>query len=793
MDGLLPLAASASRAELVLTLSRIKNGLIGKRERKLEVLRGGHTQSLAHLIHPSEASVDGLNLSIQAAAIIGALSLPTPEAVTTLLTAGAHNALTTSLVSLSSSSSPSSSSSDALLPLRRKLLETLLRSLKALYLDLVKVVGPRAWGCDVIGASVQLEERQDVQQSHHWDFDPAGKGKQRDDTVDMEGVEGTGCVPDLKALAEEALRAIYAARVVPASAFASSSEAGPSVGPPRQEPTPVLAVLLHLLRDCSRAGGGTSPLVSDSNRFRLADMICTLVAGTVRVPYQRTAVLVDPEVTEALHHLVERGNGKVQEAALHALSALARDHRRMSILINTTGSERGRLVDLITELTVSPTASLRLAATTCQCILYKTLVDGKEPADSLVGMAEPLVPILLNLMEKEPIFRAQSSFIFAYLVADNEGLQDMAVKLKCLATLKEVLHAPPRVDQPYSTPASLEETSRVQEGALLSLAVLTATIEETRHRVLAAGLVPTVVAFLSSASPGVRAASCHVLRGLARSVHVLRTSLVESGAAKPIARLLRDEEDEVVKITAAAAISNLVLEFSPMRETLLEEGCIRRLCELARSENLMLRINALAAIRNATYQSQASFKRTTISALGWAYLAECISDPEEDVSVQALFILQNVACTVGDSPIDGLAEIGEDRLLSLLENKLLSKSTTLMIPVVKILINIATADEPAKLAIVARIKLLQTLVSLFDHPNAELRVGAVWVMINLSYQDRHPHERRRPAEIVARLRAMGVEHKLRGMGGDASLDVRERVRDCINTMAESGGPGISGY
>lgn len=66
-------------------------------------------------------------------------------------------------------------------------------------------------------------------------------------------------------------------------------------------------------------------------------------------------------------------------------------------------------------------------------------------------------------------------------------------------------------------------------------------------------------------------------------------------------------------------------------------------------------------------------------------------------------------------------------------------------------------------------------------------------MINLAFQDRGPHERRKPHEIVARLRALGVEHKLRGMGGDMSLDVRERVRDALETMASAGGGGISGY
>lgn len=51
----------------------------------------------------------------------------------------------------------------------------------------------------------------------------------------------------------------------------------------------------------------------------------------------------------------------------------------------------------------------------------------------------------------------------AHLVADNESLQNCAVKLKCLEIISDVLKAPPRVSQPYQTPSSLKESARIQE------------------------------------------------------------------------------------------------------------------------------------------------------------------------------------------------------------------------------------------------------------------------------------------------------------------------------------------
>lgn len=68
---------------------------------------------------------------------------------------------------------------------------------------------------------------------------------------------------------------------------------------------------------------------------------------------------------------------------------------------------------------------------------------------------------------------------------------------------------------------------------------------------------------------GVRAAACHCLRALSRSVNVLRTDLVEQQAEEKLVWLLREEENETVKVTASAAVANLLLEFSPMRNVRL--------------------------------------------------------------------------------------------------------------------------------------------------------------------------------------------------------------------------------
>jgi hypothetical protein len=62
--------------------------------------------------------------------------------------------------------------------------------------------------------------------------------------------------------------------------------------------------------------------------------------------------------------------------------------------------------------------------------------------------------------------------------------------------------------------------------------------------------------------------ACNVIRLLSRSIKVLRTSLSDYGVGRPLFRLLR-QPDIKVQVAACSAVSNLVVEFSPVREVSL--------------------------------------------------------------------------------------------------------------------------------------------------------------------------------------------------------------------------------
>ncbi|KAK0613820.1 armadillo repeat protein [Immersiella caudata] len=124
-------------------------------------------------------------------------------------------------------------------------------------------------------------------------------------------------------------------------------------------------------------------------------------------------------------------------------------------------------------------------------------------------------------------------------------------------------------------------------------------------------------------------AACHVIRVLSRSPSNLRTVLTDHGVAKPIFRLLKHNVADI-QIAACGAVCNLVLNHSPMRETLLELGVLKVLCEQARSGNPGLRLNAMWALKHLVDKAGDGLKKQALQELEPGYLTRLICDDIED-------------------------------------------------------------------------------------------------------------------------------------------------------------------
>ena len=132
--------------------------------------------------------------------------------------------------------------------------------------------------------------------------------------------------------------------------------------------------------------------------------------------------------------------------------------------------------------------------------------------------------------------------------------------------------------------------------------------------------MPKVLNALDSPSTKVRAAACQCTRSLSRSVKNLRTHLVDAGIAIPLLKLLSDT-DLVVQTAACATICNMVLDFSPMKRTVIENGGIEALVtKVVYSTDTNLRLNALWALKNVLFQADSEVKMRVLVQLGFGVI-----------------------------------------------------------------------------------------------------------------------------------------------------------------------------
>lgn len=220
-----------------------------------------------------------------------------------------------------------------------------------------------------------------------------------------------------------------------------------------------------------------------------------------------------------------------------------------------------------------------------------------------------------HILERAPL-------VLARLIIDCEYLQKAAFDSQAVKVLTKVLKRayspvenlhPPEMWSPHlDADMDVEEISstaqlgprgqnpelthliQLRESALKAIAALAAGKEDYRKALVAEDLVTYVVESLTE-YPGkprspkglkdkpseppsdvlnpnygqnplsVVIAGCHTLRMLSRSVGILRTAIVDYGAALPIYHFMK-HQDLSVQTAATAAMVNLVIEVSPVRE-----------------------------------------------------------------------------------------------------------------------------------------------------------------------------------------------------------------------------------
>ncbi|KAI5305465.1 hypothetical protein KEM56_004355 [Ascosphaera pollenicola] len=112
-------------------------------------------------------------------------------------------------------------------------------------------------------------------------------------------------------------------------------------------------------------------------------------------------------------------------------------------------------------------------------------------------------------------------------------------------------------------------------------------------------------------------AACMAARALCRSPKLLRTVLKEADMSKPPIKLL-SHPDVDIKLAATAVLCNLTLDFSPMKQNIMEEKAVSLLCAHARSNNIKLQIESFWALKHVVIGQTNQFRMMVLNELGVA-------------------------------------------------------------------------------------------------------------------------------------------------------------------------------
>lgn len=342
-------------------------------------------------------------------------------------------------------------------------------------------------------------------------------------------------------------------------------------------------------------------------------------------------VLFANGAVQALAALLDSPHDKVRMPVLRCLGNLCFQNQEISLAVAKTSHQGKSIPDMLINLMGrdKPT-EMQLAAARCVTYIHRA---GALTADDPKILYRTL-PCLVRLCKKELTCseRAAAAETLAYLTEVDTELQRLAsISDHLVPTLAELLRLQPE-----------QESKR---AAFRAFASLGANDEDIRKRIIETdNLMEHVVTGLSDSNSEVRLAAVRCLHSLSRSVQQLRTTFQDHLVWRPLMHLLHGGDGDVLTV-ASSTLCNLLLEFSPSKEPILEAGAIELLCGLTRREEPALRLNGIWALMNMAFQAEQKIKSQILATLGTDQIFRLLSDPEVDILMKTLGLLRNLLST----------------------------------------------------------------------------------------------------------------------------------------------------
>lgn len=334
-----------------------------------------------------------------------------------------------------------------------------------------------------------------------------------------------------------------------------------------------------------------------------------------------------------LSRLIQTEYNELQLPGLKCLASMAFTNRAVSDIICATNFHSGRsILDVLTSLVSrSNPPEIQLNASKCLTYIHRSGSSSLKAEDNKV--IYKALPCLARLCapEFDEKIRSEAAESLAYLAEIDSELQRLAaISNHLINNLASLLNC---------------NSLSSKEAALKCFASLTANDEMIRKRIIdIRGLIDEVLNALKE-SGSVKVAAVRCLHSLSRSVQLLRTTFQDHKIWKPLMNLIHEKPTTELMTVVSSTICNLLLEFSPCKESLLDSGAIEILCELTKSESAPLRLNGVWAIMNLSFQAEQHVKTEIINSLGTDRIIQLLQDSDTRVIMKTLGLLRNLLST----------------------------------------------------------------------------------------------------------------------------------------------------
>ncbi|RPD80440.1 ARM repeat-containing protein [Lentinus tigrinus ALCF2SS1-7] len=720
----------------VATLKAVKNAVIGNRTAKghygrdeMFVSRCVQSVSCECIndppMSPSDPEGTRTNLRIEAAHILASLSYGSPDALRMLLRLNASQALLYAV----STFKPSDS-----VPLKA----ALTRALRALAAAIADTVGPSQWGL-------------------------------------------SPTVSDLRPEAKAALDNLFQPDILDVYI--------PLLNDPSPQVSTAIAQLI------------ASSVRDSTHRTKVSDW-CPPGERTVETKGKRGWEKREPTkspsrqsgwIARTLTTLLRQKDAKLQEAVLSALASLTKENEPLALRLARAPPGQEPVLSTVLSLCKSRNTDLQLAAS-----LWYSHLSYISPADQATAITiMHVLNRIISLDAASNPSKTKACFILYHLVTDHRLFCQLAYERNCLVQVAQLVTSITPLENTEFDEDEPESVSRLREAALTVVAAIAMFDNDIRTAVTDEfKIIPVVQASLSHQYVGVRYAACQCARALSRAVAALRTNIVDTGLGMSVFQLfMKEDEDRQVMHAASTVVCNIVTDFSPLRSTLIEQGVIARLVLLLNTHDSALRLNALWAFKNLLYKATPELKRQVMNSIGWQEVRHLFEDPDHRIREQAFHIVRHVADGVDGVDLLFSEMGGSEVLLGHLAQAIESDDDEdVVLQAVFVLANMANSAAHQR-SILADSRILKCLRDCLIDAKVEIRRPAISCVLELVRQNPRSHRELHEAKIDSTLRHM-CEHTLhvsaspttlrlgggRQMGAEDDLEVQDKARQALHWL-----------